>query len=87
MNQDLQARFIGINTEGVLRPCEISPVRVECGYGYVWEWLALERATRSQRTFDMFFDCLEDARNHGYEPHFLDGEQTDLTVVPVAAPA
>lgn len=88
MNQDMQARFIGITVEGLLRPCGISPVRTACGYGYVWEWSASERATRSQRTFDMFFDCLEDARSHGYEPHFLDGKQTPgLAIVPVTARA
>ena len=84
MNQELQARFIGINVEGLLRPCEISPVRTACGHGYVWEWSAIERASRSQRTFDMFFDCLEDARQHGYEPHFLDRQQ-NISVVPVTA--
>jgi hypothetical protein len=86
--QDIHARFIGIKIEGLLRPCEIYPVRVPCGHGYVWEWSALERASRSQRTFDMFFDCLEDARKHGYEPHFLDAQNTtDISVVPVSAPA
>jgi hypothetical protein len=86
--QDTQTRLIGITIEGLLRPCEIYPVRVGVGHGYVWEWSALERATRSQRTYDMFFDCLEDARKHGYEPHFLDGEETtDISVVPVMAPA
>lgn len=86
--QDLQSRFIGITIEGLLRPCEIYPVRVAFGHGYVWEWAAVERATRSKHTYDLFFDCLEDARKHGYEPHFLDGEETtDISVVPVMAPA
>ena len=85
--QDMQRRFIGISIEGLLRPCEIYPVPVTCGHGYVWEWSALERGN-SQRTFDMFFDCLEDARKHGYEPHFLDAQNTpDISVVPVSAPA
>jgi hypothetical protein len=89
MNEhDIQSRFIGITIEGLLRPCEIYPVRVTCGHGYVWEWSALERANRAERTFDMFFDCLEDARKHGYEPHFLDaGNTPDISVVPVSAPA
>ena len=86
--QEIQARFIGINVEGFLRPCEIYPVRVSCGHGYVWEWAALERADRSQAPFDMFYDCLEDARRHGYEPHFLDAQNTpDISVVAVSAPA
>ena len=87
-DRDLESRFIGITIEGLLRPCEIYPVQVAFGHGYVWEWAAVDRATRSQRTFDMFFDCLEDARRNGYEPHFLGGEHTpDIAVVPVSAPA
>jgi hypothetical protein len=85
--QHLQSRFIGITIEGLLRPCEIYPVRVAFGHGYVWEWAALERGTRSKHTYDLFFDCLEDARKHGYEPHFLDTQQTDISVVPVSLPA
>jgi hypothetical protein len=87
MDETTQPHFIGINVEGVLRPCEISPVRTSSGYGYVWEWSALQGKTHSQRSFDMFFDCLEDARKRGYEPHFLDGQNTpDIAVVPVNAP-
>jgi hypothetical protein len=87
-DQDLQSRFIGITIEGVLRPCEIYPLQVAFGHGYVWEWAAADRSTRSQQTFDLFFDCLEDARKHGYEPHFLGGDMSaDLSVVPVSAPA
>jgi hypothetical protein len=80
--------FIGINIEGLLRPCEIYPVRVAFGHGYVWEWAAVERSTHSERSFDMFYDCLDDARQHGYEPHFLDNEETaDISLVPVIAPS
>lgn len=88
MDQAAQTRFIGIKVEGLLRPCEISPVTTSSGHGYVWEWSALQRATHSQHTFDMFFDCLEDARKHGYEPHFLDDQHTPgISVVQVTAPA
>jgi hypothetical protein len=88
MEQRAQTRFIGINAEGLLRPCEISPVAASANGGYVWEWSALQLGTRSQRTFELFFDCLEDARKHGYEPHFLDVQRTpDISVVPVKAPA
>ena len=48
------------------------PVRTACGNGYVWEWSAVARSTKSRHTFDLFFDCLDDARMHGYEPHFID---------------
>ncbi len=86
--QDNAQRFIGITMEGLLRPCEIYPVRVPFGNGYVWEWSAVGRPADSKRSFDLFFDCLEDARKHGFEPHFLDGQDTtDISVVPVTAPA
>jgi hypothetical protein len=80
------AAFIGITVEAVLQPCEIYPVATQIGHGYVWEWSAVADEAKSRRCFDMFFDCLEDARQHGYEPHFLDRTQ-DLTVVPVNAAA
>ena len=81
-----EAPFIGITVEAVLQPCEIYPVTTHVGYGYVWEWSAVGDEAKSRRPFDMFFDCLEDARQNGYEPHFLDRAQ-DLTVVPVSAAA
>jgi hypothetical protein len=81
-----EARFIGITVEALLRPCEIYPVRTASGNGYVWEWSAVERAKKSKRTFDLFFECLDDARANGYEPHFIDDSTTDIEVVPVAAP-
>jgi len=79
-----ETSFIGITIEALLRPCEIYPVGVACAHGYVWEWSAVEDDVRSGHTFDMFFDCLEDARQHGYEPHFLDRQQ-NISVVPVTA--
>ena len=81
-----QAPFIGITIEALLQPCEIYPVATQVGHGYVWEWSAVADDAKSRRPFDMFFDCLEDARHNGYEPHFLDRSQ-DLTVVAVKAAA
>ena len=81
-----EAPFIGITVEALLRPCEIYPIETRVGYGYAWEWSALADDARSRCSFDLFFDCLEDARHNGYEPHFLDRSQ-DLTVVPVSATA
>ena len=82
---NLDAPFIGITVEALLRPCEIYPVRTQCGHGYVWEWSAVAEDARSSRPFDMFFDCLDDARRNGFEPHFLDREQ--VSVVPVSVTA
>jgi hypothetical protein len=84
-DKNQQAPFIGITIEALLRPCEIYPVRTQCGHGYVWEWSAVADDSRASACFDMFFDCLEDARRHGYEPHFLDREP--VSVVPVNATA
>ena len=78
--------FIGITSEGVLQPCEIFPVQTANAYGYMWEWSAIDDDAGSKHAFDLFFECLEDARKHGYEPHFLDRENAGaLAVVPVAA--
>ena len=85
--RNAESRFIGITVEALLRPCEIYPVRVGSGNGYVWEWSAIEREAKSRHTFDLFFDCLDDARVHGFEPHFIDDQTTDISVVPVTAPA
>jgi hypothetical protein len=84
-DKNQQSPFIGITIEALLHPCEIYPVRTQCGHGYVWEWSAVADDSRSASCFDMFFDCLEDARRHGYEPHFLDRERVSL--VPVNASA
>lgn len=81
-----QTPFIGITEEALLQPCEIYPIATQVGHGYVWEWSAVEDDAKARRPFDMFFDCLADARQHGYEPHFLDRTQ-DLKVVPVRATA
>ena len=82
MNQNnSDAPFIGITIEALLRPCEIYPIRTQCGHGYVWEWSAVADDSRASRPFDMFFDCLEDARKHGYEFHFLDREQVAVVTV------
>jgi hypothetical protein len=79
-----ESPFIGITIEALLRPCEIYPVHVTYGHGYAWEWSAMANEAHSQHTFEMFFDCLADAREHGYEPHFLDRNH-DITLVPVIA--
>ena len=81
-----ESPFIGITIEALLRPCEIYPIGTQCGHGYVWEWSAVAEEEKSLQSFDMFFDCLEDARLHGYEPHFLDRTH-DISLVPVVPSA
>jgi hypothetical protein len=80
-----EARFIGLTVEALLRPCEIYPVPSGSGNGFVWEWSAVGEAGKSKRCFELFFDCLDDARRHGYEPHFLDRGMPNISVVPVTA--
>ena len=84
MDRPPELPFIGITIEALLRRCEIYPVGVQYGHGYVWVWSAVSDEAQSQQTFEMFFDCLKDAREHGYEPPFLDRPH-DMTVVPVIA--
>jgi hypothetical protein len=80
-----EGRFIGLTVEALLRPCEIYPVPSGSGNGFSWEWSAIGEIGRSKRCFELFFDCLDDARSHGYEPHFLDRAMTNIAVVPMMA--
>jgi hypothetical protein len=88
MDTAAEARFIGITVEALLRPCEIYPIPTATGNGYVWQWSAIDRDRKSKCTFDLFFDCLDDARTHGYEPHFIDAQRSaEFAVVPMSASA
>ena len=58
--------FIGHTAESVLRPAEIFPFSTAPGE-YMWQWQP-EGAHPVSGLFEHFFDCLEDARAHGYEP-------------------
>lgn len=87
-NEATEGRFIGITVEALLRPCEIYPLPSGSGHGYVWEWAAVTDTAKSGRCFELFFDCLDDARRHGYEPHFLDrASSAKISVLPVNAEA
>ena len=58
--------FIGHTAESVLRPAEIFPLSTAPGE-YMWQWQP-EGSLPVSGAFAHFFDCLEDARAHGYEP-------------------
>jgi len=58
--------FIGHTAESVLRPAEIYPLSTAPGE-YMWQWQP-EGACPVSGAFERFFDCLQDARAHGYEP-------------------
>lgn len=82
-NHATEGRFIGLTVEALLRPCEIYPVPCGSGNGFVWEWSTVGEAGKSKRCFELFFDCLDDARRHGYEPHFLDRRMANISLVPM----
>lgn len=34
--------------------------------GYAWKWTCEEQGVTSKNTFALYYDCLSDAREHGY---------------------
>jgi hypothetical protein len=50
-----------------MRLVEIVHVPARGRFGYKWRWRSEDRATRSERSFDLYYECVEDARAHGYE--------------------
>jgi hypothetical protein len=44
--------------------CQIYPVHVNGG-SFHWKWRANDGKRKSERAFEMFYDCVEDARSHG----------------------
>jgi len=49
-----------------VKTCHIYPVSAGAGI-YQWKWKCVEgkRKSGSSRAFDLFYECVEDARNHG----------------------
>ena len=47
--------------------------------GYRWQWRSADGATTSENAFDLFYDCVSDARESGYE--------VDLAEAPGSLPA
>ena len=45
---------------------EILPVPAGHANGYVWKWRCNEPKAESKTTFTLYYDCLSDARKHGY---------------------
>ena len=35
--------------------------------GYVWKWRSAEGNAGSSQSFELYYDCVCDARSHGYE--------------------
>jgi hypothetical protein len=36
--------------------------------GFLWKWRSAEGDRVSNASFNFYFDCVTDARRHGYEP-------------------
>lgn len=49
-----------------MKTCHIYPVSAGPGV-YHWKWRCVDgkRKSASSRSFELFYDCVEDARNHG----------------------
>ena len=51
-----------------MKTCQIYPVSAGGG-AYQWKWRLTDgkRKSASARAFELFYDCVEDVRNHGGE--------------------
>ena len=74
-----------------MKTCHIYPVSTGAGM-YQWKWKAVEgkRKSASTRAFDLFYDCVEDARQHGADidlervPDEIADDSAKAQVVPEA---
>jgi hypothetical protein len=50
-----------------LKTCHIYPV--SAGSAYHWKWRCIDgkKKSASARAFELFYECVEDARSHGGE--------------------
>jgi len=55
----------------------IVDVAAPTAQGYRWQWRTADGAAASTRAFDMFYDCVEDARAKGHDVQ-LAGAPPDL---------
>ena len=44
--------------------CQVYPVESTAGV-FQWKWRCKDGKRTSDRSFEMFYDCVEDARSHG----------------------
>lgn len=51
---------------------QVRPVPSNRGEGYVWQWtredLNGHTESVSDKCFDYYYDCIMDAKSHGYDP-------------------
>src|SRR5687768_4579915 len=77
--------YIGLTNETVLYPAQIYPVQ-STPTGYIWQWRADDGSKWSRGGFALFFECLEDARTHGFEPRLKAQNENvcELVIDPLA---
>jgi hypothetical protein len=51
-----------------VRICKLYPVHAASSPEFKWEWRSDDCGRRSGRKFDFFYDCMADARSHGFKP-------------------
>ena len=49
-----------------MKTCHIYPVPASGG-AFHWKWRSTDGKLKASRSFELFYDCVEDARNHGAE--------------------
>ena len=50
-----------------MKKAEIYAVSNKSDSSYAWEWRCLNSKTKSEAAFQFYFECLENARQAGYE--------------------
>jgi hypothetical protein len=46
---------------------EIVHVPAAGRFGYKWRWRSEDRSRISERSFDLYFECVADAQAHGFD--------------------
>jgi hypothetical protein len=49
-----------------MKKARICSIAAATDAGYVWRWQDCSNLAVSASTYDMYFECVEDARKHGY---------------------
>ena len=60
---------------GKTKKVKIVDVPAATDQGYRWRWRSADNKVRSSRAFDLFYECVEDARARGYEVELEAGQE------------
>lgn len=50
-----------------LRRVRVIDVPASCAQGFKWKWISADGREASERAFELFYECLQDARSNGFE--------------------